>query len=122
MTVTAGERQDVAVEPGEDLLEGLRFVGRRAVQALAHLGRRGAADRRVGALQPLDEQVDRAVAQLPHGGGIEREWIAVVRPPWHWHGIGIVAVGSAEWKRVSPATGRRSGAAPGATRVEPTCH
>jgi predicted amino acid dehydrogenase len=53
------------------------------VQAFPQLGRRGAADRRLGTLEPLDQQVDRAVAQLAHGLRIERERGAVLRPALH---------------------------------------
>src|SRR6185369_5703020 len=66
--------------PGEDLVERLGPVGRRAMQALLHLGGRGSPDRRLVALQPLDQQVDRAVAQLAHRLGIECQWVVVTAP------------------------------------------
>ena len=72
VAVAAGEREDVAVEAGEDLVERLRLVGWGAVEPVAHLCRRGAADRRLGTMQPIDQQVDRAVANLAHRLGIER--------------------------------------------------
>ena len=96
---------------GEDLVERLGVVGRRAVEAFTHLCRRRASDRRFLALEPLDQQVDRAVAQFAHGLGIERQWIVVVRPPCH--GACIVALGWREWKWSSSATARPSGAATG---------
>ena len=63
----AREGEDVLGEAPQDLVERLRGIRRRAAQPRPHLrGRCPPERRRVGVLQPVDEQVDGAVAELPH--------------------------------------------------------
>ena len=83
VAVTAREREHVALEAFEDRLERLRLLRRRAGQALPHLGRRGASDRRRLAFEPLDEQVDGAIAKLPPRLLVQRERISLRRNPVH---------------------------------------
>ena len=72
----ARERQHVARETLEDRVHRLGPVRRRAREALAHLGAGGAPKwRRLGVVEPVDEQVDGAVAQLPHRLPVDPERI-----------------------------------------------
>ena len=67
MLAAARERQDVLVEPAQQLVERLRLRGRRARAPRAHLrGRRAPERRRRIVEQPVDEHVDGAVAERAH--------------------------------------------------------
>ena len=76
MVAAAHERQHVLAEAAQDLVEVLGLVGRRAAEPRGHLVRVRAPQRRNRRIaQPLDEHVDRAVAELPHRLRVEPEWI-----------------------------------------------
>jgi len=78
MVPAAHERQHVAIEALEDRVELLTCGGRRAGEAVTHLGRRRAQQRRDrGVAQPRHEHVDRAVAVGPHRLSIEPERVPV---------------------------------------------
>ena len=83
VVAAACERQDVLARAGEDLLEVLRLVGRGAAQPLLP-SRRGVARRSGGSessVEPVDEHVDGAVAELPHRLGIETQRVVVQEAP-----------------------------------------
>ena len=79
MRAAARERQDVAEEPVEDRVEGLAGCRRVAREALHELFRPRAAERRRRLVaQPVDERVDRAVAERAHLLRVELERIMTV--------------------------------------------
>jgi len=103
-----------ALESFEDPVERLRLLRRRAVEPLAHLAGRGAAQRRLLAVQLLDEEVDRSVAEHPHGLPVERERIVPVmtaharNPRIRVARVEVVLVrhGETEWSAALRHTGR----------------
>ena len=71
-------RQDVPLEPRQDLVEGNRFLGRRDRDPLVQLLRsRRAHDRTGRPGHAVDQHVDRAVAEPPHRLGVQRQRRAV---------------------------------------------
>ena len=68
----AREREHIARDSGEDVLERPPLVRRRPRQPRTHFLRRGAPEwGSVSVAQPVDEHVDRAVAKLTHGRWIQ---------------------------------------------------
>ena len=85
MAETGDVGQHVALEVVQDLVEPGRLLGRRHRQAPVQLRRRlGLHDRARRPRDAVHQHVDRAVAELPHGVGIECERRSLVgRIGWH---------------------------------------
>src|SRR3954452_24239905 len=80
MRDTAPEGEDVAPQPFEQFVERLAVRRRRSAESVPHLRRRRASQRRHRFIrEPVDEQVDRLVAEGAHCLGIEPERIALHR-------------------------------------------
>ncbi len=74
MSRTTSERDHIAEETGEHLVE--RPAGRRcgAAEPLLELGGLRPADRRLRRIgEPVDERVDRAISGRTHGFTVKRE-------------------------------------------------